>query len=449
MSRDRFLTELYKSMLQKQPVKKTGKPFKSLQESYTQIYEQDAPVEQPVAEQPTTEQEHITFDVNKPVLTRQAWTPEQAKLFNYKTSTGETAGEGTGRGEYSVASLLTGKTELNQISDLISGGNKSYDVSWPSKDKPTYKFEVKELDRYGERGKDSKPDVRIGTEGDAIGRETISTITTLLKEILNEYEALDPEDQKQIDRQIISYALENVQAPTPEIGRGNKEKAGSVAKRQKYEAYMAARGNWSLKGYINAIVNKTAELGQSLMFGDNPLPTSNFRDLERQKYCFFSIKKLFEALTDIELILSDDKGVDETNPRVQSLRDVLRRNYGAEGDTEEITTLKAYIDSEAQKLDRKLTKIKCKATGEGCAQGKDFYRDLKHLNLNQHLNNLQQKIFSPDTIRLFFPRDLTGFFAVNPNGYLYTPASKIGELVTFHSISLGRPKVKLKDQKLD
>lgn len=424
------LTECYNAVLYGKTeniVKAEIPKFKTLQESYTQIYEQA--------------EEQVAFNVQQPVLTRTAWTPEQKKLFPYKTSAGETAGEGTGRGEYAVAGLLTGKSELNQVSNLISGGGKSYDVSWPSKDKPTYKFEVKELDRYGEGDKN---DVRIGTEGDPVGRETISTVTTLLKEVLNEYTSLDENERKQIDREIISYALERKEAPEVEMGRGNKEKAASVARRQKHEAFMAAREGWSLSGYINAIINKSSELGQALLFGDKPLPTNNFRDPERKKYCFFSIKKLFETLTDIDYIMSNEKNIDETNPRVQTLRDVLRKNYGAEGETEQISSLKAYLDSEAQKLDRKLTKVKCKATGEGCTQGEDFYKDLKHLNLNQQINNLQQKLFSPATIRSFFPSDLTGFFAVNQNGYLYAPADKIGELVTFHSISLGRPKIRLK-----
>jgi hypothetical protein len=375
------------------------------------------------------------------VQTRQKWTPEQQQLFKYKTAEGEVAGEGTGRGEYAVASVLTGLGTLDQVKNLISGGSKSYDVSWPSKDKPTYKFEVKELNRANEDTKNK--DVRIGTEGDPLGREVISTITNVLKAILEEYNDLPSEEKKQIDQEIITYSLETKLPPEPELKQGGKERAGSIAKRQKFEAYKGQIAAWTLSGYINAVLEKSSELGAALLFSDTELQTANFGP-ERKKYCLISIKRLFQSIEEIEHILRDENTVDETNPRVIALRNVLRTNYAADGETEEVETLKAYLDSEAEKIDKKLLKVKCKATGEGCVVGKTFYKDLMHLNLLQTINSLQQKLYSPETIRSLFPKDLTGFFAVNPEGFLYAPINKVGELVTFHSISLGRPKIRLK-----
>lgn len=425
---DYFLNKIYDSLLSnKQP--KTKSTFHTLKESYRLVYEQD-------------NKQQIAFNVNQSVVQqRQAWSPEQQQLFKYKTAQGETAGEGTGRGEYAVASVLTGSTSLDQVKELISGGSKSYDVSWPSKTTPTYKFEVKELDKFGEG---SNTDVRIGTEGDPLGREVIGTITQLLRDILEEYNDVSPEEQKQIDQEIISYSLDTKLPPEPEIGRGGKEKATSIAKRQKYEIHKTQQADWSLRGYIGAILNKPSELGSALMFGDKQLVTSNFRDPERKKYCLISIKRLFQSIEEIEHILRDEKSADETNPRVVALRNILRANYTVPGETEEIENLKAYLDSEAEKIDKKLTKVKCKTTGEGCTTGKTFYNDLKHLSLLQSINKLQEKVYSPQTIRSLFPSDLTGFFAVNEKGFYYVPVNKIGELITFHSISMGKPKIRLK-----
>lgn len=432
---DYFLNKIYESLLtNKQP--KSKSTFRTLSESYNLVYEQE-----PTQPGQTQSKPQIAFNVNQSIVQqRQNWTPEQQQLFKYKTAQGDVAGEGTGRGEYAVASVLTGSNSLDSVKDLISGGSKSYDVSWPSKTTPTYKFEVKELDKFGEG---QNTDVRIGTEGDPLGRETIATITTLLKEILQEYNDIAPEEQKQIDQEIISYSLETKLPPEKEMGRRG-EKAASVAKRQKYEAYKSQQAAWSLSGYINAILNKSSELGSALMFSDKELQTANFRDPERKKYCFISIKRLFQSIEEIEHILRDEKTVDETNPRVIALRNVLRTNYAAPGETKEVENLKAYLDHEAEKIDKKLLKIKCKATGEGCVTGKTFYKDVSHLNLLQSINSLQQKLYSPQTIRSLFPTDLTGFFAVNEKGFYYTPINKIGELVTFHSISMGKPKIKLK-----
>jgi len=467
---DYKLKKIYDAVYQKE---KPAKVFRSLVESYEKVYEQDAPGAAPVAptsvtqtpqvqqqqtpaptpvvaaapvQQPTTTSlltntQELNKFVDTPVLQRRPWNDVQKELFNNLSVTG------IGRGELSVCSIFTGTGDIEENKKIVSGSSESYDVSFTINNND-YLFEVKELRKptseaefavvNGKRQKVGSYDVRIGQEGAAAGRALAGTITNILKEVLNEYDLLDDTERKTVNNEIIKLYFGEI---TPPILRGTKVTKLHSANVAAYEQLKI----WTIAGYVNAILGDLGELTQPLMFTDyeNNKGKLNINQYgkEKKKYAYFSIRSFLQA---INILAEQDATTVNTaeNPRIQSLKDVFNKNYGT---SPKVADNPSILDKEAVKVDKKLSKETGLSTDSYTA--KTFFTSLRKENLLEELNKIQEYILSPETLKSFFPPNLTGFFAVDKNGYIYAPREKLGECLEFLSVTQGKPKVVLKDKR--
>jgi hypothetical protein len=456
---DYKLKKIYDAVYQKE---KPAKVFRSLAESYEKIYEQDVPAVAPVAptsvtqtpqqqqtpaptpavtaaapvQQPTTNSllnnpQELNKFVDTPVLQRRPWNNVQKELFNNLSVTG------IGRGELSVCSIFTGTGDIEENKKIVSGSSESYDVSFTINNHD-YLFEVKEISKqYSEADVGGSYGVRIGQEGAAAARALASTVNSILKEVLSEYELLDETERKTVNSQIINlYFPEN----TSPVLKGKESKAHE----KRVEEYLR-KTNWTVAGYVNAIISDLGELTQPLLFTDYERNQGklniNSYGKEKKKYAYFSVKSLLQA---INILASQDVETANTseNPRIQSLKDVFNKNYGT---SPKVANNPSILDREAIKVDKKLSKETGISTDNYTA--KTFFTSVKNQNLITELDSIRERILSSETLMSFFPHNLTGFFAVNKNGYIYAPREKLSECLEFLLITQGRPKVILKDKK--
>jgi len=469
---DYKLKEMYEQVYKN---KNTTKKFRTLSESYSKIYEQDAPAAAPVAptsvtqtpqqqqtpaptptvtaaapvEQPTTNSllnnpQELNKFVNTPVLQRRPWNDVQKELFNNLSVTG------IGRGELSVCSIFTGTGDIEENKKIVSGSSESYDVSFKV-DGKDYLFEVKELSKleseaeyvYIENKKKlvGSYDVRIGQEGAATGRMLGGAIENILKNVLNEYDLLDETERSAVDSQIINLYFGKL---TPPVLKGNRETKTYLNNVLVYQQIKKQLDNWTITGYVNAIVSNLTELTQPLLFTDYEQNQGkigiNSYGGEKKKYAYFSVKSLLQA---INILAEKDTTTVNTaeNPRIQSLKDVFNRNYGT---SPKVANDPSILDKEAIKVDKKLSKETGLSTDSYTA--KTFFVSVKKENLIAELDKIHKHILSPETLKSFFPPNLTGFFAVNKNGYIYAPREKLGDCLEFDTITQGKPKVVLKDE---
>jgi hypothetical protein len=404
-----------------------------------------APVQVPQTQvpQPTTslltDKANLDKFVSTSVLQRKPWNAVQKELFNNLSVTG------IGRGELSVCSIFTNSGDIEENKKIVSGSSESYDVSFKI-DNRDYLFEVKELRRStseaeftivnGKKTKVGSYDVRIGQEGAAAGRALAGTITHILKEVLNEYELLDEKERKAADAEIINL---HYGALTEPVLKGDKITKAHGVRVAEYKQ----KAEWNIAGYANSILSDLGELTKPLMFTDikvngGKLSTGSYGK-EKKKYALFSIKSFLQT---IDLIASKRETADDTNtnPRLKSLKDVFNKNYGA---APKVVENPEILDKEAVKIDKKLSKETGMDVGSYSAI--TFFTSLKKENLLSELSKIENYISSPETLKSFFPHNLTGFFAVDKNGYIYSPREDLDKCLEFYTITQGKPKVRLKE----
>jgi hypothetical protein len=467
---DYFLNKIYDSLLvNKAP--KTKSTFRTLSESYGLVYEEElaktpaepsTPVdtaeqqtyksadssEQPKTEQYTPKNLPTNFNTNQRVYPRQLWTSLQRDLFKDSEKTG------TGKGETAVANLISNINDRGILEKMISGQGESYDVAWPplgmfegyNKNNLEFKFEVKELEFGSEKdtqidpGTNTRPkaktSVRIGVEGRGFAVQTLAQIEQSITNLLDEYQMLSTDEQRKVDSQIIEkYTGGTLQEPPARAAQ--KKKA-------QYEMYK----NWSLGKYLTAIKESSdsGELPPSLLFGvpEEPKP-GRYNTGTKKDLIIMSVKKLFQIFkqTDITDIESP-----EYSTTVGSLKDFFYRNYlpqTTETNQEVVQDIADELNKKAKTVDREIIKFKARKTGQTFT-AVDFFKELKQLPLATTLEKLQQVIYRPDTIATFFPTDLTGFFAVNRNGYIYVPRNELSNYLEFDTFSSGGVKVRLRKQ---
>lgn len=369
------------------------------------------------------------FDINR--FTIGQWTQEQKKLFNAKRE----EGKGEGRGEKSVASLLTGKIMPRELNRYVQGSSQPYDVA-DLPDYPNAKFEVKEFKFIpGEPG-EFKGSVRIGKEGAGTTNRIIAGIKRIFDDIENEYMAMDQDSRKKLDSAIISTIFPNEQPPQAKTGpRSRGEEAQSfIAAKQRYDSLL----NWTLEGYITALFD--VAIGEERTISE--LPYSLFRSVWekkpnmrteiRKKYLLFPITQL---LLTLERLASSTADEPVANPKLTDLQTVLKRHYLPPDNTEYANRL----DKEAEILDRRLTKNKCQLTGkEACKTTEEFFKVIKKLKLSTTFEDIN-KIRSTSADSLF--PNVNGLFIVHPSGYAYIPKSEINNKIFITQLTQGGLKI--------
>lgn len=417
---DYFLNKIYDSLI-KRKLPQTKSSFRSLSESYTKIYEQDQPQPVPAAQQTAGK---INFDINEPKLTLIPWTPEQYNLYlltaDKKIAATEDAETGVGPGEYAVASVLSGKVVFdNELKSMVSGQSESFDVTWPNKNNPTYKFEVKKIE---------KGSVRIAKHGAKLTGEVIRSVTELLNSILDEYDILDEKSKQEVD----GYVL----ASLPELKETRKAD----------RAKKLHRMGWSIGKWARGIIANTRELPFTVLFSDKePIFKRGEDETTTPIRVLISVKTFNDFIENAKRGLEDEpEGVEASdNEKVRELKIKFKEFYGTT-DAEKAPTLNKEIEKTAETVDKKLTKLKIQQTGEGKSTTQDFFKAINKLKISEKLNGIKEKIEGDESIKSLFPPDLTGLFIVNSRGYHYVPYNDLPKYIEVEKISSGGPKIRLK-----
>lgn len=413
---DYFLNKIYDSLI-KRNLPQTKSTFRTLSESYTKIYEQEEP--QKVKD--------IPFDINR--YQEGSWTVEQRNLYlPSSTPIPPTSSElskydpeakmtGVGPGECAVASLVSGLTDFADCRKMISGQRESFDVSWPTGKDAKYKFEVKQASEL--------TDVRIGTEGTNLGREVADVVKDVLNTLNEEYGMLVPEDKNKINQAVTNYISTEYRT------KRSKEN------KQKLQSRLESYTEWNIDGFVNAITNKIGELPFGMIFGDRYYYTGS--EPARKKYLQISIYKLIQTIEQLKADGTEEEVKKDTDTE-EVVKDVFHKVYGKEN----IPTFSNFLDKEAHKVDRKITKQKIEITQEGGIDLSSFIKSIKKFNFSDKLKDLKEKLTDSKTVTSLFPGHITGLFVISVNDWKYIPRDQMGNYVEITRITQSKPKIKLK-----
>lgn len=360
------------------------------------------------------------------------WTDYQRNLFD-KVKPGVKRGTGgTGRGEYSIASFVSGIPSKDTLlapeeiicllDSCISGQGKSYDVCIPP-EMPEYeskhklKFEVKQLKMNGSS-------VMIGAEGTKATSQIVDGIMDLMIRLENSYKSLSNVDKNTLNSRLrMSLSLEQ------------------------------ENSTWTLGGFISAIYQKEEEEGRTIrelpsslikkegkinprLFGKNAL---------RAQYFYRTLQEVFNAIE--QIAANSDKYVVAATSRTAQLRDMVRNLYLPElQDANQIKKEEEYLDKYIDKLDRDLTRRKITTVGTGHLTLKEFLGSMNRLKLLSSLREIQNMFNDPKIIRSLFPEKFDGLFLVQEDSFSYIPHDQIFNYIEIDSISNGGAKIAFKKQ---
>jgi len=438
---------------------------------YSQVATPQQPEQQPVTQQPVVKKQkqkeasacaglakpnieiapgkEFTQIQNSPVVNK-AWTPFQQQIFNWQKT-------GTGRGEFSVASFVSGIVSSSAIAaeevkclldDCIQGQSKSFDVCVPPeteeyKSKQKLKFEVKELDVDG-------ASVRIGAEGQKATSLIVNGVLRIIERLENSYHSLDRNSKLQVD-DLLRRQLELTKGGPP--AKPFKETKANLAKYGKQQQMFEFGQGWNLGGFLSAIYqsedtdNKTIrELPSNLIKKEGTMDPSRYsKNPLRARYFLRTLQEVFNA---IEEIAKDQTAftVNVTN-KSQELKDIIRKMYLPEIETpEQKQKEEEFLDDIVDDLDRKLTRRKITTTGKGHLTAKDFFNSVNNLKLLSELRRVQDMFNDAAIIRNLFPKDITGVFLVSANQFSYFPQDQISNYIEIDQISSGGVKIAVKKQ---
>jgi hypothetical protein len=412
---DYFLNKIYDSLLRhKQPVTKST--FRTLSESYDLVYEEEQ-----------EQQKDIPFNIHE--YQQGSWTVEQRNLYLPNSSpVAPTPGipaeydpearmTGVGPGECAVASLVSGLTDFAGCRKMISGQRESFDVSWPTGKDAKYKFEVKQAS-------DLK-DVRIGTEGTNLGREVADVVKEVLNSLNEEYGMLVPEDKNKVNEAVTSYIS------------GEYGVKRSKENKEKLQTRLQSYTEWNVDGFVKAITSKIGELPFGMIFDDRYYYTGS--EPARKKYLQISIYKLIQIIEQLKTDGTEEETKKETDTE-EVVKDVFHKVYGKEN----VPSFSNFLDKEAHKVDRKITKQKIEITQEGGIDLTSFVKSIKKFNFFDKLKELKEKLTDSKTVTGLFPGHITGLFVVSINNWKYIPRDQMGNYVEITRITQSKPKIKLK-----
>lgn len=463
---DYFLNKIYDSLLVNK-LPKTKSTFRTLSESYDLVCEEEAEVpavateqpkpEQPVStnivlpkqptptvtpnqqEQPTDNQKTPAIDLNRVVYPKAFWTEAQQEL--YRKTENKT---GYGPGELAVASVLLGTTDEQQSASLVSGGNLPYDVSFPSRENPKYKFEVKMI--KGESGT-----VKIAKHGMLVANKIKKDVTEILNVILDQYNNLDEDGKKEVD----SLLLNTIGIEAGETPPTNKKKLPRWERAQELQRIKLGK-LWTVKKWCESILQDIGELPfKSILFKSKLKPGYDFLSIKRasvdpedfgtsneELFVLFSIEDFIDI---INKTLQSEKDVlipEPTRERRVGLAKTFKQYYGDKEGAN--TELNNRLDAEATSVDKKLTSLKIQTLKTGYDDFHTFVRELKNSGLTNKITSLKEYINNPETIKEIFPRGVTGLFVVDPSGYHYYPKDQIPNYMKIATLTAGGVKIGFK-----
>jgi hypothetical protein len=493
---DYFLNKIYDSLLTKK-LPKTKPTFRTLSESYNLVYEDETNQNQPTSNQ--LNQKQLTFMITdrekqpvsnqieqgtvndqeafanadleppfkvKDVISRKkGWTKEQIGLYKLTENR-----KGYGPGEFAVASVISGYTDVASCSALASGGNLSYDVAFPSQEKPRYKFEVKMIKGNGT--------VFIAKHGTLVARKIQKDTEDIIQTILNQYNDLSEDGKEEVDNKLLSNInaevgkelsdeeramlkfLSNnpkIRKETPEqeqeyqelvsrrdISPGRRERAAGLQK-------LKLGKQWTVKKWCESILADIGEIPfSSILFKSAPKPGYDFPDITRDNpedfgtkiYVLFSVEDFINIVNSIMQSEEDSLIPEPTRERRAGLAKTFKQYYGNNEGTN--TELDNKLDAEATNVDKKLSSLKIKTLQTGYDDFNTFVRELKSAKLSEKLRDLKTYIDAPETVKGVFPKDLTGLFVVDPEGYHYFPIGIIPDHIKITTVTTGGVKIGFK-----
>jgi hypothetical protein len=339
---------------------------------------------------------------NHSLVQNGAWTKEQQNLFNVSKT-------GTGPGEYSVASLLTGSVDINELNKYVQGESVSYDVMVDN-----LTFEVKKT-----------PSARIGKEGLPLMRLIQKSLFELLQPIKDKYDSLSDENKGVVDNDMRNIIFPNLMEPK------GKEGSSSLNERRKQHNDLKS---WTIGKYIDAVFEDINEISITLINGDK-IYAGKYRDL-RGSVFYISIKQLINYL---------NKYVQDAehyhNTRINDIVGAITSTYAINDPDEETTS---FINNEVEKLDHVILKNACKNYKHLCPSTNQFKHTLNKMNLLNRFHKLESYFIDPQYVTELFPKSITGFFWVNENGYKYAPKMQIGDFVKISHLSSKGLKISIK-----
>jgi hypothetical protein len=320
---DYFLNKIYDSLLvNKTP--KTKSTFRTLSESYGLVYEDEntetanqaaelsnisvqnnqqqikSSDKPSINNEPQSEQPKIPIiNVKEPIYPQVKWS--EALYDLYDMTTGRKVG-GVGPGEYAVASVISGYTDSKDCAQLVSGPQESYDVSFPSRETPTFKFEVKGIEGDGS--------VPIAKHGTKIKNEIVKKVTNILEDIINIYSILDEGQKQAINEYILSYVenpdliewtkedqeiYDKLRAKTQKSGtprtEKEKEQYNELIKKKNISATTAQiksaaeieglKGIWTVERWAQGILNDIGEIPfKNVLFDPYQVVEKNIQKLD-------------------------------------------------------------------------------------------------------------------------------------------------------------------------
>jgi hypothetical protein len=415
MSQDYFLKRTYDTVYK---ACKAKSPFRTLSESYSLVLE---------------EVRDIPFDIKTPVLDIEPWPLGVVDSDPSLTTAGAAAKTGAGPGELAVAYILTGKQAPNldyeQANKMVSGGGKSYDVTWPYKDAPgktSYIFEVK---------MDIGQGARINKHGIKECKQFLLSVQHSLEEIFDEVDLLNEEDQKKLSDLIL-----------------NKLEGVRELKKSKQEELLSRRGKWNISTYLKHILYRgdategkggiaSGELSFDTFFNWGKFNTqSGFNPV-------IHVEKFYDILDELSTTYkSNEREAESSEEGLHAVIDVFKKYYGTTS-SEKADELDKNLDKEAERTDRKLNKLKTKITKEKVSNLMSFFKHIKKLNLHNKFEKFKTYLEDPNLLINLYPAVITGLFLVYPSGYRYLPKDYIGSHTMIRTITQSKFKVTFKKEK--
>ena len=325
------------------------------------------------------------------------WNDIAAKLFEYKTK------EQEGRGEYSVAYLLTGLTTMEEIEKvgIIGGKSESVDVTVPAG-----KYEVKEIG--------AGASVKTGAHNAIIIRTIRKAVEAIVEELAAAYDTLSDEHQSELDVYIATKIRENFQ----------DRLRGSEKRRAEATSVLNSRlTGWTMRKYIKAILDKENELPKGMVRGDT-IDLGRYE--EKRPEIVLSIPQLVGYLNRFAATPAANR------PAVADIANVLYKYYGKTQEDLE------FFKRKAARVDVDMSQHHAKESG-GKTDLEFFRRKVQNMNLTQLLREIDDA-FSSKGLQIIFPND--GVFLVTKKDYVYVPKHALSKYLEIDTVSGGAVKVR-------
>lgn len=313
-------------------------------------------------------------------------------LFSISRASGE------GRGEYSVASFLSGLQKKEQIDKLklVKGGNYRYDVEVLNQG-----FEVKELQEKGE--------VRIGTEGIAHADEFKDSLRKQLSDLLKLYVTLTNIAQRELN--------------------------GALSKQFQMP-------DFNLGTYLKAFHKQSDAVPASVISSEKVFVDKQSKLIPGQPALLWLLQTVQNL--PVNQSMSQAKGV--KNDRVQALLDLIGKKemYGlGDKDVENKNNYYQDLEKAIEELDKELLSKRCSYSGneEYCTTVDSFVNELQKKDFHGSVANIISNF--KDHPEKIFPPELKGLFVVKGEGFMYICREDLPKYVTVTRITIGKPKIKL------